>query len=151
MADAALQVISTVGSKLSELSVKNGQMIFVKDTHSLYLDMGNIRTPYRDITVLQTDSARTSMLAPTVGFYFCIDTDILWYFQGEWMQITNQPAEQVVTKTSYLEFPSIGNESVIYIDKTANRTYRWDDTDFKYYVVGSDYHEIELIDAGDAT
>ena len=63
MADAALKVISTVDAKLSQLAVKNGQLIFAKDTHSLYLDMGDIRTPYRDITIIQTDSARQALLA----------------------------------------------------------------------------------------
>lgn len=150
MADAALKVISTVDSKLSQLAVKNGQLIFAKDTHSLYLDMGDIRTPYRDITIIQTDSARQALLAPTMGFYFCVETNILWYFQGSWIQITSQPAERTVVRDTYLNFPAIGDESVIYIDKTANKTYRWDDNSLKYYVIGSDYNDIELIDAGDA-
>lgn len=150
MTDAQLKVISTVNAKLPNLEVKNGQMIFVKDTRSLYLDMGNIRTPYHDITILQTDSARENLLAPTAGFYFCVSTDILWYYQDNWIQITNQPSAQVVTKSSYLDFPSVGNESVIYIDKTANKTYRWDDDNLKYYVIGSNYNDIDLIDAGGA-
>ena len=119
MADTQLKVISTVDARLSELSIKNGQMIFVKDTHSLYLDMGNIRTQYHDITILQTESIREELLAPTAGFYFCLSSDVLWYYQEKWIQITNQPTAQVVTKDSYLNFPSIGSESVIYVDKTA--------------------------------
>ena len=78
MADTQLKVISTVDARLSELSIKNGQMIFVKDTHSLYLDMGNIRTQYHDITILQTESIREGLLAPTAGFYFCLSSDVLW-------------------------------------------------------------------------
>lgn len=150
MADTQLKVISTINTKLPELEIKNGQMIFVKDTHSLYLDMGNIRTQYRDITILQTESARENLLAPATGFYFCVASDVLWYYQDQWVQITNQPAAQVVTMASYLEFPSIGSESVIYIDKEANKTYRWDDSDLKYYVIGSNYNDIETIDAGGA-
>ena len=150
MADTQLKVISTVDARLSELSIKNGQMIFVKDTHSLYLDMGNIRTQYHDITILQTESIRKELLAPTAGFYFCLSSDVLWYYQEKWIQITNQPTAQVVTRDSYLNFPSIGSESVIYVDKTANKSYRWDDNDLKYYVIGSDYNDIELIDAGDS-
>ena len=56
----------------------------------------------------------------------------------------------VFPRDTYLNFPSTGDESVIYIDKTANKTYRWDDNSLKYYVIGSDYNDIELIDAGDA-
>ena len=49
---------------------------------------------------------------------------------------------------SLYKFPNVGKESVLYIDKETNRSYRWDDTNLKYYFVGSDYEEIEVIDGG---
>ncbi len=51
---------------------------------------------------------------------------------------------------SKFEFPNIGNPAVEYIDKTANRTYRWDEENMKYYCIGSDYNEIKVINGGDA-
>lgn len=51
---------------------------------------------------------------------------------------------------SKFEFPNIGDSSVEYIDKTANRVYRWDDTALTYYCVGSDYNEIKVINGGNA-
>lgn len=46
--------------------------------------------------------------------------------------------------TSSLQFPTIGKSQTIYIDKTSNKSYRWDDADLKYYRL-DDYTEIELI------
>ena len=45
---------------------------------------------------------------------------------------------------SFLQFPTIGKPQTIYIDKSNNKSYRWDDTDLKYYRL-DDYTEIELI------
>ncbi|MEI3172713.1 MAG: hypothetical protein V8S76_01230 [Lachnospiraceae bacterium] len=55
-------------------------------------------------------------------------------------------AECVVQEDSFLRFPTIGSEKTIYIDTTTNKVYRWEDESLKYYVVGSDYEEIEVID-----
>ena len=47
---------------------------------------------------------------------------------------------------SRVNFPSVGKESTIYIDKTANMLYRWDDENIKYYSVGFSPDDIEIID-----
>ena len=45
---------------------------------------------------------------------------------------------------SSLQFPTIGKSQTIYIDKSNNKSYRWDDNELKYYRL-NDYTEIELI------
>lgn len=52
----------------------------------------------------------------------------------------------VVQEDSFLKFPTVGNVHNIYIDTTSNKTYRWSDAELKYYVVGSDYEDIKIID-----
>lgn len=59
--------------------------------------------------------------------------------------------EFVVSKDSFLEFPATGEENTIYIDTTANKSYRWNPEDFHYYVVGSDYNDIKVVNGGDAS
>ncbi len=87
-----LSVIATTASQLPNLDIKNGQLIFVKDEQSIALDLNDKRTVYKQIVVLQTDSERTSLLAPISGlFYFVKDTNILWTYQSEWKQITVSP------------------------------------------------------------
>lgn len=63
-------------------------------------------------------------------------------------QMINESSDdfEIVTADTYLEFPLIGNEDKLYIDSGANKTYRWDDTNLKYYCVGSDYDDISQID-----
>ena len=58
---------------------------------------------------------------------------------------------QVIPATTVFEFPNIGKEHCLYVDTTANKTYRWNNDDLKYYCVGSDYEAIEIVNGGGAT
>ncbi len=145
-----LKVISTTDSKVNTLNVSNGQLIFVKDTHRILLDIDNKRTAYEQITTINTEAERTNFLAPIDGFYFVMDTAILWRYSGEWIQITSQPANHIVQMDSLVSFPLIGNENLIYIDKSENATYRWDNEGLKYYCIGRDYKQVEIINGGSA-
>lgn len=87
-----LSVTATTISQLPNLDIKNGQLIFVKDEQSITLDLNDKRIVYKQIVVLQTDSERTSLLAPISGlFYFVKNTNTLWTYQSEWKQITVSP------------------------------------------------------------
>lgn len=55
-------------------------------------------------------------------------------------------SECIVKEDSYLNFPTIGDDSKFYIDISTNKLYRWDDVDLKYFVIGSDYEDIKTID-----
>lgn len=61
-------------------------------------------------------------------------------------QVDDSGKQAVISAESYLLFPTTGDSACLYIDKTNNKTYRWDDVSLKYYVVGSDYDEIQIID-----
>lgn len=87
-----LSVTATTARQLPNLDIKNGQLIFVKDEQSIALDLNDKRIVYKQIVVLQTDSERTSLLAPISGlFYFVKNTNTLWTYQSEWKQITVSP------------------------------------------------------------
>lgn len=60
--------------------------------------------------------------------------------------IKELPAVQYST---HYDFPNVGDVHSIYIDKTANKAYRWDDDERKYYVVGSNYEDIKVINGGE--
>lgn len=150
MEKTILKAISTIDSKLSSLEQKDGQLIFCKDTRRILLDLNGVRTAYEQITTINTESQRTEMLAPIDGFYFILDTHVLWRYSSEWIQITSQPAEIVYISDTYLDFPSIGNKKQIYIDTGNNATYRWDDIATEYFCIGRDYNEIQIINGGGA-
>lgn len=52
---------------------------------------------------------------------------------------------------SLAEFPTVGDEKYIYIDRSTNKSYRWDDTNVKFYCVGTDYENIEVINGGSSS
>ena len=66
----------------------------------------------------------------------------------------NDILDSLIERQSYvgiINFPNVGKPGNIYIDTLANKSYRWDDTDLKYYCIGSDYNDINLIICGDST
>lgn len=87
-----LSVTTTTDSRLPSLEIKNGQLIFVKDAQSIALDYDDKRTLYKQIVILQTETERTSLLAPISGiFYFVEETNKLWRYQSGWIQINITP------------------------------------------------------------
>lgn len=94
------------------------------------------------------------------------------YKDGDYNRLTNKPSinghELIGDKNSsqlnllgefhsyvtYLEFPVVPNsgwEQDIFLDTTNNKIYRWDTTDMKYFCIGSNYDDIEVINGGSAT
>lgn len=68
----------------------------------------------------------------------------------ETQQLVEDFGQEVVQKLTFLEFPNIGDERYLYIDQEMNKSYRWDATNLKYYCVGSNYEDINLVDGGGA-
>ena len=89
-----LSAIATVNSKLSDLEVKDGQLIFVQDKNTIALDFGGKRRLYKQIEELSTEDARLSLLAPVIGrYYYVVVTGAMWTYQNDWVQITTTPSD----------------------------------------------------------
>lgn len=140
MADKILSVIATVGSKVSDLTIKDGQLIFVQDKHRIALDFGGKRVFYNEIHELESEAVRTAILAPISGaYYFVIDTAVLWTYRNGWVRITTPPEEIVFIGT---ELPELGSAKTLYVDK-ANKTISvWDETTGAYVVVADKTAEL---------
>ena len=148
MADSStntvLSVYATVGSKLSDLVIKDGQLIFVHDKHKIALDVGGKRTFYNQIEELTTEHARTSLLAPVTGlFYFVIETAVLWRYQDGWVQITTPPKEVVFFGT---ELPELGVAKTLYVDTANKQISVWDENKSQYVVVADKAEEMTAED-----
>ena len=50
-----LSICATVGSRLSDLVIKDGQLIFVRDKHKIAFDFGGKRTFYNQIVEVASD------------------------------------------------------------------------------------------------
>ena len=116
MADTTKQVLSVVATtseRVKDLSVKNGQLIFVRDIGCIAFDFKDKRKFYNQIEELDTELARQELESPVNGvYYFIVETAVLWtYRNDEWVQITTRPEEIVFIGT---EFPELGVEQTIY-------------------------------------
>lgn len=133
---APLSVVATTSEKLSSLVIKNGQLIFVKDKCRIALDFNDKRTFYNQITELDTDYERTSLSFPLSGYYFVIETAVLWSYQNGWVQLTTHPEEVIFIGT---ELPELGQakEKTLYVDKTKKEISVYDNTSNEYIVVAN--------------
>lgn len=122
---ASVKYIVTTSSKVNEINVEVGNLIFCEDTRRIALDGENGRVFYDQIMCLPNDSMRISMIRSLVdGFYFSLDTNILWRLDNlTWIQITDKPDSQLVYGT-LATFPRPGKVGVIYYSD--NHIYHWD-------------------------
>lgn len=133
---ASMSVIVTTSEKLSSLLIKNGQLVFVKDKHRIAFDFNDKRTFYNQITELETDYERTSISSPSDGYYFVIDTAVLWRYCDGWTQITSKPDDIVFIGT---ELPELGlaKEKTLYVNKTKREISVYDKAADSYVVVAN--------------
>lgn len=128
-----MSVIGTVKSRLPDLSIKNGQLIFVQDSPTIALDLNGKRTFYNEIVTVDTDEHRQSILAPiSGGFYFVSETAVLWTYQSQWIQITTPPQEIVFIGT---DLPKLGSIKTLYADKLNHNISIWNDEKSSYEII----------------
>lgn len=119
MADSAvktvLSVCATTGSRLSDLVIKEGQLIFVQDKHRIAFDFKGKRVFYNQIEEIATEEERAA-LAPESGmFYFVIDTAVLWRYDTKWIQLTTPPQDVIFIG---VELPELGSSNTLYVNKS---------------------------------
>lgn len=132
-----LSVCATISSKVKNLVIKDGQLIFIHDTNKIALDYNGKRTFYNQITEIESEAERQSLLAPISGnYYFVVDTAVLWTFNGGWKQLTTPPEEIVFIGTD--ELPELGQKKTLYVSKSQKNISVWDE-ETKSYVAVADY------------
>lgn len=131
---AIVKFYHTTQSKLAQLPVSDGNLIFVTDTKKMYLDINGNRLGYQDIQILPTETDRTSILAPIEGFYYVEETNILWRYKEGWKKVTPDNLSPLFFG-AYEDFPPTGNSNVLYISDDA--TYKWDSLTSTYICVSN--------------
>ena len=136
-----LSLIATKSSTIKDLTIKNGQLIFVQDLGRIAFDFNGVRKFYNQITELETEQERVNLDPPTFGYYFVIETGVLWLYRNEWIQITSKPEEIIFVGT---ELPQLGQENKIYATTTeGNENISvWDEESSSYKVVADKTHSI---------
>lgn len=134
-----VKVIATSSSRVKELPIKTGQLIFVQDLKRIAFDFNNRRVFYNQIVELETDYDRASLEEPLTGYYFIIETATLWHFKEEWVQISGSPKEIIFIGA---ELPTLGQKSNLYVNTSDKEISIWNDEQNKYIVVSDCTKEI---------
>ena len=140
-----LSIIATTSDRISDLVIKNGQLIFIHDEGRLALDYKGKRTFYNQVIELNTEHERLSLTDAVNGkFYFIIETAVFWRYFNGWQQLTTAPEDIVFVG---VELPALGKKNTIYVDVTeeAENISVWDEGSESYKVVADKTQSI-LVD-----
>lgn len=129
-----LSICVTSGNRLSDLIIKDGQLIFVRDKHKIAFDFGGKRTFYNQIEEVATEEERLALVPENGVYYFVIGTAVLWTYQNEWIPLTTPPQEYVFIG---VELPELGSENVLYVNKQEGEISVWDEESGKYIPVAN--------------
>ena len=134
--NSVLALVATNSSRIRELPIKNGQLVFIQDLGRIAFDFKGKRVFYNQIVEVQTEAERLTMSEPLSGYYFVIDSACLWFYKDGWIQITEKPKEILFVG---IEFPELGQEQKLYVNKTDGNEHIsiWDEDINSYRVVAN--------------
>ena len=129
-----LKVIATSSSKIRDLVIKSGQLIFLQDLGRIAFDFNGKRTFYNQIVEVETEAERLSLVNPISGYYFVLGSGILYHYKNGWTQITEKPESFLCID---IELPQLGQENKLYVNKIEQDISVWDDETDKYIKVAN--------------
>lgn len=134
-----LKVIATSSSRIRDLVIKNGQLIFIQDLKRIAFDFNNTRVFYNQIVELDSEADRVALEAPLNGYYFVIGSACLWHYKDGWTQITERPKDILFIG---VELPELGQEGKLYIDTDDKEISVWNDETGEYLTVSNYTEEV---------
>lgn len=144
MESAIVTFYQTVDNRLSDIEVKDGQIIFVSDTKKIYLDLHGIRLSYSILDTLEKDEDRFGISNTSEGFYYIEETNTIWKYKSDnWIQITPNELEPLFFGEQN-DFPIKGKPGVLYI--STNAIYQWNTSLNIYVLIANKTEWMEMID-----
>jgi hypothetical protein len=136
-----LSLIATSSSRIKDLVIKDSQLIFIQDMGRIAFDFKGKRVFYNQIVELQTETERAKLDFPLSGYYFVIDTAVLWFYQDGWIQITGRPQEVV---SIGVELPELGQakDNMLYVNKVEREIAVFDSDSNEYIIVSDRTNEV---------
>ena len=101
-------------SRLSDIPITDGQLIFCRDTGNFYKDDATTRIKMSSDLVICSELP----LAPLANKIYLLLPNTLYYFNGEWIELNESP---IVTKDTIYSFPTMGDTYHIYVATKTNR------------------------------
>ena len=143
MASTIMSLVATSSSRIRQLPIKNGQLIFIQDLSRIAFDFNDKRVFYNQIVELETEADRLALDDPLRGYYFVLGSACLWFYKDDWVQITEKPNDILFVD---VELPQLGQEDKLYINKAEQYVSIWDDETDKYIVVADCTKEVSAED-----
>lgn len=130
-----LSVCATTGSHLPDISIKDGQLIFVQDLHRIAFDFNGKRVFYNQIEEIESEQERVTFASPESGqFYFVIETAVLWTYRDGWIALNSSPEDVLFIG---VEMPELGSSRKLYVNKKNKEISIWDENSEGYLVVAN--------------
>lgn len=138
-----MSIIATTSERISDLVIKNGQLIFIHDMGRIALDYNGKRTFYNQVIELETDQERLEIEPSNGKYYFVIETGVFWRYFNEWKPLTSNSENTVFIGS---ELPTLGKSNVLYADTTeeAECITVWDEEKQCYKVVADKTQTISV-------
>lgn len=127
-------LVATTSSEVRNLVIKDKQLIFIQDVGRIAFDYNGTRVFYNQIVTLNTEADRQNLDSPISGYYFVINTGVLWFYQDVWIPITGTPKEILFVGT---ELPELGEANKLYVDTDDREISVWDDENKKFVAVSN--------------
>ena len=137
-----LSVCATTGSRLSDLVIKDGQLIFVQDKHRIAFDFKGKRVFYNQIEEIATEEEREGIEPVDGVFYFVVNTAVMWTYRGKWIQLTTPPQDVIFIG---VELPELGSANILYVNKSGYISV-WDEDTRNYITVANKSDSISEVD-----
>lgn len=139
MADTAttkpvLKLVATTSSKIRDLTIQSGQLVFLYDIGRIAFDYKGTRVFYNQIVELESEAVRQSLENPLDGYYFVVGTGVLWAYKSGWTQLTGSPEN---IEFNDVDLPALGQENKLYVSKTEQEISVWDEKTNQYIKVAN--------------
>ena len=135
MGESIMRLIATNSNKIRNLTIKDGQLIFIQDLGRIAFDFKGKRVFYNQIVELNTEAERKALESPLDGYYFVIGSGCLWFYKDkEWIQITERPEDILQID---VELPQLGQENKLYINTAERDISVWDEKTNQYIPVAN--------------
>ena len=130
-----IKLYSILSSQLSNISIQDGNFIFVRDTRETFLDVLNERIQYNSVIVLSTESWRESIQNPVAGLYYVKESKTLYEYNTSegWTEIVGSGGNNYFIDSEE-DLPEIGKSGVLYIKDT--QIFKWDEDAGQYRELG---------------
>ena len=131
---SVLKLVATTSSKIRDLTIQSGQLVFLYDIGRIAFDYKGTRVFYNQIVELESEAVRQSLENPLDGYYFVVETGVLWAHKSGWTQLTGKPES---IEFIDVELPELGQENKLYVNKTEQNISVWDDETNQYIKVAN--------------